>query len=222
MMARKTQFTPQDVVNAAFELVKAQGIDLLSARNVAQVLGSSTAPVYSNFHNMEELESSVFALAASKLLDYSTRPHTDNPFLNMGIGVLTYARDCPLWYFAFSTRRDPGQLHLRGVLDALLAAMASIPEVQGLPFLERKFLLRKLSVFTHGLALEICSGSVTDERMADYCRLLEDVGAALLADTLARSPRQDDNLARMATFCHEISIETENLDQSPRKDDGHE
>ena len=221
-MVRKTQFSREDVVNAAFQVVKNEGIEQLSARKVAQELGSSTAPVYSNFENMEELETEVFAKAARLMLEYSTEAHTDNPFLNMGIGILKYAWECPLWYFAFSTLHEPGQPHIRGILDTLLKVMAEIPGLEDLHPLERKLLLRKMSIFTHGLASEICSGNITEEGMQDFIKILDEVGSALTADALTRPPRDEEELARMATLCHELTPQTDTRVLDNRKDDGDE
>ncbi|MGD9151230.1 MAG: TetR/AcrR family transcriptional regulator, partial [Desulfobacterales bacterium] len=58
-MPRKTQFTAEDVVIAAFELVKEKGLAGLSAPAVAEKMGCSTMPIYSHFKNMQALEDEV-------------------------------------------------------------------------------------------------------------------------------------------------------------------
>lgn len=200
---RKTQFTREDVVLAAFELVRRKGIDQLSARNVARQLGSSTAPVYSNFASMDELQAVLYEKAAHRMLDFATRPHTENPFLNMGVGLLLFARECPRWYQALSMRRDLAQIHMAEVVEHLLAVMATVPGLADLHPLERKFLLRKMEIFTHGLATEICTGQIDDQTMEDFRRILDEVGGALTAEACNRPPRNEDQLTRLAVFCHE-------------------
>lgn len=212
-MVRSAQFSREDVAQAAFLVVRKEGISNLSARKVAQELGSSTAPVYSNFESMDELESAVFSMAADKLLEFATKGPTDNSFLNMGIGVLSYAWECPRWYLAFSTNQEYGQAHLHRIAGDLLEIMAGIPELSKLSLLERKLLLRKMGIFTHGLALEICTGDVEFQTMEDFFQILEEVGRALTADSLQRHPRPDQELERMATPSWEIvSARTENHD----------
>ena len=54
-MARKTTFSREDVEQAAMEILEAEGAAAVTARRVADALGASTAPVYSNYASMEEL-----------------------------------------------------------------------------------------------------------------------------------------------------------------------
>jgi AcrR family transcriptional regulator len=218
-MVRKSQFSREDVVNAAFMVVKKVGIDQLSARNVAHELGASTAPVYSNFENMEKLEEAVFAQAAAKFLDYTQQNHTDNAFLNMGIGVLMFARDCPQWYFAFSSRRQSGQDQMEGIFTSLLDIMADLPDLEPLHPLERKLLLRKMAIFTHGLASEVCAGLSDDQTMKDFITLLEEVGLALAEDARTREPRNEQELERIAVLCHQLPTVNRDLNSNQPKDE---
>lgn len=203
---RKTQFTREDVVQAAFELVRREGLGALSARNVGRQMGSSTAPVYSNFASMEQLQAVLYERAAGRMLDFATRGHTGNPFLDMGVGVLLFARECPRWYQALSLRPDLARIHLAGVMEHLLGIMATLPGLGDLHPLERKFLLRKLEIFTHGLASEICFGQVNDQTMEDFTRILDEVGGALAAEACGRPARDGAELGRLAAFCHENAL----------------
>ena len=91
--AAKTVFSRDDVVNAAFEIVKKGGLNDLSARRIAEELNSSTAPVYSCFKSMDELRNEVFNKAEEMMIEYTTRPYTRSVFLNMGTGLALFARD---------------------------------------------------------------------------------------------------------------------------------
>lgn len=201
-MVRKTQFSREDIVTAAFMVVRQKGIESLTARNVAQELGSSTAPVYSNFKNMDDLAEAAFDKAGEKFFEYATVNHTPNPFLNMGIGILNYAKDCPLWYFAFSVIQDVGQSKMNEISGRLLDTLAKVEPLGDLLPLERQLLLRKMGVFTHGLAWDICNGKVDDESLQGFIMLMEEVGAALTLDAIEQSPRSMDDLNKLASFCH--------------------
>ena len=218
-MVRKTQFSREDVVQAAFMVVKKQGIDALSARNVAQELGSSTAPVYSNFQSMEQLEIEVFGRAAAKFLDYATQEHTESPFLNMGVGVLKFARECPQWYLAMNLRRELGAAQLSPVVDQLLAIMARVPGLDVLHPLERKLLLRKMEIFTHGMAWEICAGDVDDQTMNSFIKLMQEVGETLGEEARNRPARPENEIEELALLCHEtVAVPP----KKQRKDEGNE
>lgn len=54
-MPRKPVIRKEDIVNAAFEIVRLKGQEALNARALAEYLGCSTQPIFSNFSSMEEL-----------------------------------------------------------------------------------------------------------------------------------------------------------------------
>ena len=58
------KYTKQEITNTAFELVKKQGYDTLTARDLAKKLGTSTRPIFTAFENMEELKKEVICKSA--------------------------------------------------------------------------------------------------------------------------------------------------------------
>jgi hypothetical protein len=62
-MPPKQKFTKKEILEAAFSIVRKQGIENLNARNIARQLNSSTQPVFSFFENMAELKTAVFQMA---------------------------------------------------------------------------------------------------------------------------------------------------------------
>jgi len=200
-MVRKTVFNREDVVKAGLAVMDREGVKNLSARRVAEEMGASTAPVYSNFANMDDLIKAVKQAAVSLLLDLTLRKHTENAFLNMGVGVLEFARQHPLLYGALFLQTNDECEAGPGVMLELLERMAVLPDLDQLMPVERIILLRKVATFTHGLATHICSGLPPTIRWEDLLLMLEEVGAAILADALARSPRSEEDLARFGSLC---------------------
>ena len=92
-MPPKAKFSKEEIVQAAFNIVQQKGLPALTARRVARNLKSSTAPVYSYFQSMNQLEREVIAEAVDMLHQYTLRPYTDRVFLNMGTGIAIFARD---------------------------------------------------------------------------------------------------------------------------------
>ena len=199
-MVRKAQFSREDVVKAAFSVVKKTGVLRLSARNVAQELGSSTAPVYSNFASMEELETEVFQLAGAKFLEFARGRYTDNPFLNMGIGVLRFARECPRWYHAMSTQEHVCLHSMQNVMDSLAQDLDRVDYLQELDPRERRLLLHKMGTFTHGLAWDICVRRISDEEMEGVVLLLEEVGGALTQSAILHPARSDEEYSKLSRY----------------------
>ena len=52
-MPKKPIFTKEQVYKTAFEVFKIEGIDGISARNLAKSLGASPAPIYSFYSSIE-------------------------------------------------------------------------------------------------------------------------------------------------------------------------
>ena len=69
-MARKEQISKQMILEGAFELVRQQGIEMLTARKLAAHIGCSTQPIFRVYSNMEELEKEVFVKAKTFYENY--------------------------------------------------------------------------------------------------------------------------------------------------------
>lgn len=58
-MPPKVKITREQIVHAALDIVRSQGIQGLNARNVAAALNCSTQPIFSNFTTIEQLQLAV-------------------------------------------------------------------------------------------------------------------------------------------------------------------
>ncbi|SHE13240.1 Uncharacterised protein [Chlamydia abortus] len=94
-MPPKAEITKEKVLYAAFKIVREHGIDVLSARSIAQRLKCSTQPIYSVYGNMEEVKEDVFNLAVDYALASMKQYHNDNnaPAMNLAIGCLLFSRN---------------------------------------------------------------------------------------------------------------------------------
>ncbi len=92
-MPRKTQFTVEDVIKAAFELVREKGLAGLSAPAVAAKMGCSTMPIYSHFKNMQALEDEVVKEAWNMVIQYEEEQHTGDAWVDQAVGYVRFARE---------------------------------------------------------------------------------------------------------------------------------
>lgn len=92
-MPRKPQFTTEDVVSAAVELVRQKGLTSLSAPAVADKMGCSTMPIYSHFKNMQALEDEVVKMAWQRVDRYQTASYTGDVWIDQAIGYIRFARE---------------------------------------------------------------------------------------------------------------------------------
>ncbi len=70
-MPADTKISREDIIDAAFEIVRKGGWAQLSARSIAKRLKSSTMPIYSQFKTMEMLEDEVVKKAVTLQAEYS-------------------------------------------------------------------------------------------------------------------------------------------------------
>lgn len=94
-MPPKVEITKEKVLKEALELVREHGIEVLTARSLAQRLNCSTQPIYSVCGSMDQLKDDVYNMAVeftlSKMNSY--KDEKNSPALNLGIGYLHLARN---------------------------------------------------------------------------------------------------------------------------------
>ena len=108
-MARKEQITKQMILDGAFDLVRTQGIEMLTARKLAAHISCSTQPIFRVYANMEELSNEVFVKAKAFYeqfcLDFEQT--NDTPFVDLGLCYITFAKkELNLFKLLFLTPHD--------------------------------------------------------------------------------------------------------------------
>lgn len=204
-MVRRQIYGREDIVAAALAVVRDHGFASLSARRVAEQLGASTAPVYSNFSNMEELARAVKLAIADLVLQETEVRRSGEPFLDMGAGVLAFAWRHPELYMAvFMTGSGTDDAAGR-VMAVLLERMSHLERLADLDAVERVILLRKMAIFTHGLAVHVTAGRARDVTWDELLLLLSEAGRAMTADAFTRPPRTAAELALLVNLCHNVN-----------------
>lgn len=194
-------FTSEDVIAAAVAVVREEGLAQLSARRVARRLGASTAPVYSNFASMDDLAAAVRRAVAGMVVAETEVPRSGEPFLDMGVGVLEFARREPALYEALFDASADGDDTGRLVMQALLDRMSRVDSLAALSPAERMILLRKMAIFTHGLAVQVTGGRVDAAAWEEVLTLLAEAGRAMVTDAFNRPPRTAAEIALLANLC---------------------
>jgi len=94
-MPPKVEITKEKVLKVALELVREQGIEVLTARRLAQRLNCSTQPIYSVCGSMEQLKDDVYNMTVDCTLSImnSYKDEKNSPAINLGIGYLHLARN---------------------------------------------------------------------------------------------------------------------------------
>ncbi|RPI91386.1 MAG: TetR/AcrR family transcriptional regulator [Chloroflexi bacterium] len=155
-MPPHTKFTQDIILDEAFEIVRQESLDVLSARRIAKELGCSTQPVYDAYASMQELQDAVIEKAKKYALDYFSQPGdpgSTSPFLSLG-----------LRYFQFSQEEKTlfKLLFLDGLIGislenfgspfrSLLGNLKDDPRLEGLSEESLKRLGSNMWIYLHGL-----------------------------------------------------------------------
>jgi AcrR family transcriptional regulator len=92
-MPPKQRFSPQDVIEAAYRVVRRQGWERFSARTIADELNSSTRPIYDYFYSMENIEAEVVKKALAYFVEYLSRERTGDKWLDQALGYVLFANE---------------------------------------------------------------------------------------------------------------------------------
>ena len=181
MSPRMSQFSRETVGKTALALVREKGWEALSARGLAQRLGSSVAPVYGAFPSMEKLEDFVLGEILG-LVDATIRgiekDEEIKTFLAMGIGLARFARDEPELFLALLKARKGDALS--GYKTDLRSRLDTDPSLGwlGPEILDRVF--ERLWIFTIGLMVALVYGYGGDSSDEALNELMRSTGGVII------------------------------------------
>jgi len=107
-LAPKVKFTREDVVQAAFDLVKEGGLKNLTALKVACRLKSSVKPIYLHHKSMDNLKRDVFNRIVALMKKYFHHDYKVSLVINnIAIGQLIFVWNFRNLYLALYSEQDP-------------------------------------------------------------------------------------------------------------------
>ncbi len=117
-MPPKVRFQKDEIVSAALNVALKEGIDAVTAREVAKELGVSVGPIFTWYETMEQLRADVCETAKRVYRESIERGLAEPiPFLGVGRQYLRFAREKPeLYRLLFLRKADSGS---GGAVDAL-------------------------------------------------------------------------------------------------------
>lgn len=95
-MPPKAKFTREEVVRTALEMVRENGMDTLSARNLSARLGSSASPIFTIFQSMEDVQQEVISAAHEIYRNYLREDMSGGkypPYKASGMAYIRFARE---------------------------------------------------------------------------------------------------------------------------------
>jgi AcrR family transcriptional regulator len=199
---KETIFSRETVLAAGISIVREKGWEHLTARNVADRLMSSVAPVYSTFGSMEALERGILNEARRKLHASTAVAYTEGAFLNIGVGIAVFARDeGNLFSALFHTRHSHPDI-VDAIFTSILERMKADPMLRLLPDTSLERLLHYLGMYTLGLAGSIVYGRGGDTSTDYFIDRLKNAGNMMIFGEISgiadcESPENDREWTRI-------------------------
>ena len=181
-MPPKVKYSKEQIVEAAFSMVRKYGEGILSARNIAAELGCSTAPIFTAFSSIEELRAAVFERAYELYEQYAREAAEITPaFKSAGLKYIQFAKDEPELFkmiFMSSDDEDTDKHYFPWRYRGEREIREGIETSYGYEEERAMKIYNHMSVYAHGIATLYAHGNCvfSDE---DVSRMLSEVFLAL-------------------------------------------
>lgn len=174
-MPPKQKYTQQCILDAAFEIMRANGIDAVGSRQVADKLNCSTQPIFSYFKDMEDLKHALISKAKNF---YSTYVHNgltyESPFKGVGLEYINFAKEEPeifkLLFMSPYNNKITSYLEFDDNKEIILK---SLMKFSGFDSKNSEKLYLMIWIFTHGIAV-MCATNTTYFTDDEISNLLAD------------------------------------------------
>ena len=163
-MPPKSKFTRDEIILAALQLVREQGIEAVTARELGERLGSSARPIFTVFKNMEELKEELIKKAKSLYKEYVAEGlKEDIAFRGVGSAYIRFAAAEPKLFqllFMIEQEKSTDLEHVLSSIDENYEAiLQSVQQPYQLDEATAKRIYQHLWIYTHGIAV-LCATKV--------------------------------------------------------------
>lgn len=174
-MPAKKQVPREMILAASLKLMKEQGYEAVTIKQLSKELGCSTQPIYLSFSGMEELRKALAPLAVAEFEQYMRGDHADGVIRLYDLRYLQFAREEPR-LFRFLFMRPNAFSEIRQVLLPVIErSIAELMETYHIGHDEADTLHDQLWMHAHGIAsmiaTDFCDWNMKKvERMLLHCR----------------------------------------------------
>ena len=161
-MPRRVSVYKEDIINAAITIVRENGYKALNARALAECLGCSTQPIFSNFSSMDDLSGQVLIRCLESYNSYVKaefdRQQGFPPYKTYGMAYIRFAKEQKNLFKLLFMRDKTGEQ--TGVEDStFLEVLPLIMKSMGLSEESATLFHLEMWTFVHGIGSMIASSS---------------------------------------------------------------
>lgn len=184
-MPPKKKFSKEQIIEVSFEIARTEGIDSITIRKVAEKLGSSIAPIYVNFEDVEELKRAVVKKVVAISQQMIREQSTGNPFRDIGVASIRFAKDYSVLFRDLVMKQnDYVKDYDQDMGSDLISLMKEDPFLEGLTDEDLMLLLLKMRIFQMGLSVMVANRllpeSIDEKKMIE---LLDSTASDIITAT---------------------------------------
>lgn len=162
-MPPKAKFTREEITDAAFEILRKKGVQAVTARSLAQKLGSSPRPIFTVFKDMDELWMELIKNAKKVYSEYIKKGLSDPmPFKGVGTQYILFAIEEPMLFSLLFMKKSDKIPDFERVLplidDNYEEIFDSVKNGYNLDDDHAEMLYQHLWIYTHGIATLCATG----------------------------------------------------------------
>lgn len=189
------KFSKEEIITAALNLARKEGLAGITARSLGAELGVSSRPIFTAFRNMEEVQRETLNTARMLYNAYTEKGLAETPaFKGVGMQYFRFAKDEPKLFEGLFMNADSSAFTLTDVLPAIDdnsdRILASIREAYGFSQENAYRLYKTLWIFTHGLAC-LCVTDVSRFTEEEVGNLLTEVFAGMFIKLKSEEKKND-------------------------------
>lgn len=159
-MPPKFKFTKSEIVNASLDIIRENGPDCVSSRNIAARLSSSPKVIFSWFNSMEDLWHEIMKTTEELYNSYIVSDMAKNEYPKYKASGMAYIRfaseEKALFKLLFM--RDRTNEIFTDDDDSIEPLLRLIMQKSGLSFDEAKLFHLEMWVWVHGIASMVATG----------------------------------------------------------------
>lgn len=161
-MARKEQITKQVILEGAFDLLRTQGAEMVTARKLAAHIGCSTQPIFRVYENMDALNKELFEKARDFYEEFCANQVGESkvPFVDLGLFYIQFAKEeINLFKLLFlSTHDDENTMYdlINGKDQGFV--IRELKRIPNLNMDKAGMIFMEIFIFIHGMACMSTNG----------------------------------------------------------------
>lgn len=179
----KQKITKEMIIDAAFDIVREEGVESLLVKNIAARLNCSVQPIYSYCANMDGVRRDLVSRTADFIREYVTaRIDKSDYFRSTGRSYLKFAKEEPNLFKLYFLREQPDIHSLEDLYEKESSAQVGtfIADTLGISLEKARALHLHMIIYVMGISAMAASSNI-DVEADDIQKQLEMAYDAFLA-----------------------------------------